>query len=119
MSYSFDRQIERRMDIMIAYHGFKDGSGEWFLIIDTDRCNGCGKCTEVCPGRALEVGSDSDDPFREEPVARVKDEERENLRYTCAPCKPAYGETPAPCIVSCEGGALSHTEAWKLMYARY
>jgi len=104
---------------MIAYHGYKDGSGKWFLIIDTDKCNACGKCAGACPGSALEVGPDEDDPFRDEPVARVKKEERENLRYTCAPCKPAYGKTPAPCIISCEAGALSHTEAWKLMYARY
>ena len=31
---------------MIANYGYKDGSGDWFISIDTDRCNGCGKC---CP----------------------------------------------------------------------
>ena len=32
---------------MIANYGFKDGSGDWFIVIDTDKCNGCGKCVDV------------------------------------------------------------------------
>ena len=101
---------------MKAFHGFQDGSGEWFLIIDTDKCNGCGACVNACPSHAIEVGPDEADPFREEPVARVRDDARRKLKYTCAPCKPFYGETPAPCIAACPSGALSHTEAWKNMY---
>jgi ferredoxin len=53
---------------MIANYGFKDGSGDWYVTIDTDKCNGCGKCPEVCPAKILEVGPDEIDIFREEPV---------------------------------------------------
>lgn len=103
---------------MIAYHGFKDGSGEWFLVIDTDRCNGCGKCVDACPSHVIEVAPDEGDPFGEEPVARVRDDQRKKIRYACAPCRPAYGEKPPPCITACEPCALSHTDAWRLMYGR-
>lgn len=103
---------------MIGYHGFKDGSGEWFLVIDTDRCNGCGKCVEVCPSHAIEVAPDEADPFKEEPVARVRDDQRKKIRYACAPCKPGYGPKPAPCIASCEREALCHTDAWEKMYGK-
>ncbi len=103
---------------MQAFLGFKDGSGDWFLILDTDKCDGCGKCVEVCPSKILEVGPDDFDPFRDEPVAKVKGEERNKIRYSCAPCKPGYGEKPAPCVAVCESGAISHTEAWKSMYGR-
>ena len=41
---------------MIANYGFRDGSGDWYVTIDTDKCNGCSKCPEVCPAKILEVG---------------------------------------------------------------
>ncbi len=103
---------------MIANYGFKDGSGEWYVTIDTDKCNGCGKCAEVCPVKILKVGPDEIDIFREEPVAFVKHEERKKVRYSCAPCRPGYGESLAPCVGSCEPRAISHSEGWKLLYGR-
>jgi ferredoxin len=103
---------------MKAFFGFKDGSGDWFVIIDTDRCSGCGKCAEACPSHVLQVGEDEYDPFNEEPVASVREEERKKIRYSCAPCQPGYGETPTPCIAACEPGAITHSEGWRLMYGR-
>jgi len=103
---------------MIANYGFKDGSGDWYLTIDTDKCTGCGKCVEACPPKALEVGPDEIDIFREEPVAFVKHDERKKIRYTCAPCKPGFRETPAPCVAACEPGAICHSDGWKRSYSR-
>lgn len=102
---------------MKAFYGFKDGSGDWFLIIDTEKCNGCGACVAVCPEHALEVDEDAFDPLSEALVARVKDQERTKIRYTCAPCHPGYGKNPPPCVTACEPGAISHTEAWQKAYA--
>ena len=81
---------------MIANYGFKDGSGDWYVTIDTDKCNGCGKCPEVCPAKILEVGPDEIDIFREEPVAFVKHEERKKVRYSCAPCDLVMGKNQHP-----------------------
>ncbi len=100
---------------MIANYGYKDGSGDWFLTIDSDKCNGCGKCVEACPANVLEVGDDEFDPYRDEPVARVREEERKKLRYSCAPCRPGYDEIPAPCVLACESGAISHSDGWKIL----
>jgi ferredoxin len=101
---------------MQGFYGFKDASGDWFVIIDTDRCNGCGKCVEVCPSNVLEVHEDDLDPLSEEIVVTVREEKRNKIKYTCAPCKPGYGEITPPCINACKPGAISHTEAWKNMY---
>jgi ferredoxin len=101
---------------MIANYGFKDGSGDWYVTIDTDKCNGCGKCPEVCPAKILEVGPDEIDIFREEPVAFVKHEERKKVRYRCAPCQPGYGAEPAPCVGICEPKAITHSEGWKICF---
>jgi ferredoxin len=101
---------------MIAHYGFQDGSGDWFVTIDTDKCNGCGKCVEVCSEKILEVGPDEIDIYREEPVAFVKQDERKKLRYSCAPCKPGFGEKPTPCVAVCEPGAISHSDGWKTCF---
>ncbi len=103
---------------MIANYGFNDGSGNWFLAIDTDKCDACGACVAVCPVDALEVGDDEYDPFRDEPVAKVVDGERKKLKFTCAPCQPGYGTEPTPCVAACEPGAISHSEGWKLAYGK-
>jgi ferredoxin len=103
---------------MQAFYGFKDGSGDWFVIIDADTCNGCGRCVEVCPAHALVVGEDEFDPLSEKHLARVKEGERKKIRYACAPCQPGYGEDKPPCVVACEPGAISHSEAWQHAYAK-
>ncbi len=103
---------------MLAHYGFKDGSGDWFLVMDSDKCDGCGDCVTVCPASVLETGADEYDPFRDEPVARVKQEERKKIRYSCAPCRPGFGEKPTPCVTACQPGAISHSEGWKLLYRR-
>ena len=74
---------------MLANYGYKDGSGDFFITIDTDKCNGCGKCVPACPAGVLELITDESDPFRELPVAAVTEAHRKKIKYSCAPCKPA------------------------------
>ncbi len=38
---------------MITHYGYIDGSGEYYIVVDSDKCIGCGKCVEVCPQKAL------------------------------------------------------------------
>jgi len=92
---------------MQANYGYKDGSGEFFITIDTDLCDGCGKCVEACPSNVMEVGEDENDPMNDEEVAKVSDAERKKLKYTCqsAGCKPGKEK----CIEACEPNALSHS----------
>lgn len=94
---------------MIANYGYKDGSGEYFIAIDTDKCDGCGKCVPACPYGVLATGEDENDPFREEPVARVSEEHRKKIKYSCAPCKPDKDRKPLPCMEACEPDAITHS----------
>ena len=94
---------------MIANYGYKDGSGEWFISIDTDKCNGCGECVKVCPQKVFEVTQDPNDPFRKEPVVVVGEQQRKKIKYTCVTCKPVTNCPPLPCITACKSQAITHS----------
>lgn len=94
---------------MFANYGYKDASGDFFLTIDTDKCNGCGDCATACPAGIFEVlDEDPNDPLREGPVVVVVPEKRQKLKYECNPCKPE-SKPPLPCVQACETGAISHS----------
>jgi ferredoxin len=46
---------------MRAHYGYADGSGEYYIIIDTDRCDGCGACASACPKDIFEIITDDYD----------------------------------------------------------
>jgi len=95
---------------MLANYGYQDGSGEFFITIDTDRCNGCGDCVSACPARLFAVvDEDPHDPLREEPVAIAVDDKRKQLKYECNPCKQPSVRTPLPCVTACQADAIGHS----------
>ncbi len=94
---------------MIAHYGYQDGSGEYFIAIDTDRCKGCGACVSACPADLFEIVADPFDPLAERETSVVKEEHRKKLKYSCAPCKPVGRRPPLPCIVACPSGAIAHS----------
>lgn len=92
---------------MIAHYGYKDGSGDYFIVVDTDRCSQCsgGECVPACPQGALErIEDDYDDT-----VCAVKEQSRNQLKYLCAPCKPVDVKEPPPCIAACPHSGISHS----------
>ncbi|RLF10354.1 MAG: ferredoxin [Thermoprotei archaeon] len=93
---------------MKAHYGYRDGSGAYFIIIDTDKCDGCGKCVEACPQGVLEVVPNDYD-IEGGMMAAVKEEHRWKLKYTCGPCKPVGKQVTPPCIAACPKEAIEHS----------
>ena len=89
---------------MITHYGYRDGSGEYYIIIDTEKCNGCSKCVEHCPQDALELITIMVD-LEDELVVAVTEEHRNNIKYTCSSCKPESGKTP--CMLACQQEAIT------------
>jgi Fe-S-cluster-containing hydrogenase component 2 len=88
---------------MIMHYGYIDGSGEYYIIIDSDKCNGCGTCIEHCPKGALHKITEFID-LEDKTIAAVKEEHRKKISYTCAECKP--NENKTPCVSSCSQRAI-------------
>ncbi len=93
---------------MIANFGYTDGSGVYFISIDTDRCDGCGDCVPACPAGVLEIVENEYDPMAEYDMASVKEEHRKKIKYSCAPCKKE-GSGELPCMAACEPDAIRHS----------
>lgn len=83
---------------MLANYGYRDGSGDWFITIDTDKCDGCGRCRESCPKRVLEIVADDCDDL----VAAVGEGHRRTIKYDCGPCG-----SDRPCQTACPQGAIA------------
>jgi Fe-S-cluster-containing hydrogenase component 2 len=92
---------------MIANYGYKDGSGDYFIAIDTGKCATCPNraCAPACPAGVLEIITDDYD----DTVAAVRDEQRKKIKYSCAPCKPLHDRPILPCVAACGPAALVHS----------
>lgn len=92
---------------MIANYGYKDGSGEYYISINTDKCIECTErgCLTACPQGMFEIITDDYD----DEVAWVRKEKTRALAYDCADCKPASGYTTLPCTAACTPGAIKHS----------
>jgi ferredoxin len=91
--------------MMLANYGYTDGSGAYYITIDTDKCNGCGDCVEACPERIFVVEPDDYDAEK----ALVREAVRREVKYLCAPCKPTAGPRELPCQTVCTPGAITHS----------
>ncbi len=95
---------------MLAHYGYSDGSGSYFITIDTDKCYGCGDCVSVCPSAVFEIlDEDPNDPLNENPVASVASDKNPKVKYLCAECKPSTNRPKLPCMVACAADAIEHS----------
>ena len=92
---------------MKANYGYMDGSGEFYITIDTDLCIECGdhSCVKACPSGLFEIIVDDYD----DEVAAIKAEHRKKVKYDCGPCKPVSDRPTLPCVAACAPGALTHS----------
>jgi ferredoxin len=93
---------------VIANYGYKDGSGEYYISIDTDKCINCpvGRaCIAACPKSMFESMTDDYD----DEVVWIKPAFRRSLAYDCSGCKPSGGRSSLPCTSACTPGAIQHS----------
>jgi len=86
--------------MVIANYGYQDASGAYYITIDSDRCNGCNECAQMCPQGILEIFTDDFDNI----VARVKQELINRLGYICEASGCNY-----KCQKVCLNNAIKHS----------
>ena len=90
---------------MLANYGYTDGSGTYYITIDTDKCNGCADCAKACPQQMFVVEPDDYDEMK----VLIKEKMRKDVKYLCAPCKPTSGPRRLPCMIACTPEAIEHS----------
>jgi len=87
---------------MIANYGYEDGSGHYYIKIDTSKCAECsGKgCIEACPEKLFATEMDDFD----DEVVLIREDARNTLQTSCAHCKAA-GEKEL-CRKACTAEAI-------------
>lgn len=92
---------------MKANYGYMDGSGEYYITIDTDKCIDCKEhpCVTACPQGLFEIIEDDYDDM----VAAIKAEKRKAIKYECASCKPVGEVVSLPCVEACTPQAIEHS----------
>ena len=88
---------------MKVNYGYSDGTGEYFITIDTVKCDGCGECVKACPAGLFVIAHDESG----KPKARVKEELRKKIAIAC-PGLGSCGRT-VNCHSVCSKDAISHT----------
>ena len=98
----YNRADTKRMKIN---YGYSDGTGEYFITIDTGCCDGCGECVSACPEDIFAVAKDDSG----QPKAKVKEEARKKLALLCPGFHSCSNTNKVNCHSVCLKGAISHS----------
>ena len=86
-------------------YGYTDGTGDYYITIDSAKCSSCGECVTTCPADIFEMASEDG----REPKAVVVDGVRKRLAILCPghdACKKTNKEN---CLGACSQDAINLT----------
>ncbi len=84
-------------------YGYNDGTGDYFITIDLEKCDGCGECVSACPASIFEVVHEDSRQSK----ARVAEEARKRLSILCPGYDLCHRTHDNNCQVACQKGAIS------------
>ncbi len=85
-------------------YGYSDGTGEYFITIDTELCDGCGECVEACPAGLFAISQNGGHP-----TAGTREELRKKLSFVCPGQEACGKEHGTTCQEVCPKDALIHS----------
>jgi len=90
---------------MKVHYGYTDGTGDYFITIDTGRCDGCGECVSACPAGVFTVTEDDSDQLK----AAVAEEARKSLAFLCPGFRSCSNINEINCHSVCPKDAIVHS----------
>jgi len=94
----------KREEMKINY-GYSDGTGEYYITLDSSKCDGCGKCIPACPANIWELSRND----HGQPKVRVKEEMRKKIHLACQGYKTCSAAHTPNCHSACPNTAISHS----------
>jgi predicted CoA-substrate-specific enzyme activase len=88
---------------MKVNYGYSDGTGDYFITIDTAKCDGCGECVKVCPSCLFVIAKDEGG----KPRAAIKEDLRKKIAIKCPGLKNC-GQAQN-CHTVCSKSAIAHS----------
>ena len=86
-------------------YGYNDGTGDYFITIDLESCDGCGECVSACPAAIFEVVHEDG----RQPIARVTEAARKRLSILCPGYRSCSSNHETNCLSICQYDAISLT----------
>ena len=99
------RALEAEGNTIRANYGYADATGEYYLTIDTARCDGCGDCVPACPENILEIAPDDASELK----AIVRHEVAQLLAHACLGYEAYCKRNEVNCHTACHADAIEHT----------
>lgn len=93
---------------MIANYGYEDGTGSYYITIDTDKCKDCKekRCIQKCPA-GLFCMEEND---WGEKIVIIPQDLCNMLKYKCIDCKQTDNRPEElPCQQACSAHAIVHS----------
>jgi predicted CoA-substrate-specific enzyme activase len=103
--FARERLMGGTTKMMKVQYGYTDGTGDYFITVDTELCDGCEKCVEACPSGILTMDKDG----RGQPKVKVKEEVRKKLGFMCPGIKACQQNNELNCQSVCSKNAIGHS----------
>lgn len=85
-------------------YGYSDGTGEYYITLDNDLCNGCGDCVTGCPAGIFTLAKNGTAP-----KAVVREESRKKLASLCSGKISCPAGERRNCQNICQEKAITHS----------
>lgn len=101
--FAGERYAGGKSSAMKVQYGYSDGTGEYYITIDHNLCNGCGECITKCPAGIFSLEENGASP-----KAVVREECRKKLAALCAGAGACLLGRESNCETVCSVKAITH-----------